>query len=46
VILIARNGESLKRTVAELPKTKGQEHDSIAVDSADPADLKQVLQKT
>jgi 3-oxoacyl-[acyl-carrier protein] reductase len=44
VILIARNGESLKRTVAELPKTKGQEHDSIAVDFADPGALKQALE--
>ncbi|MCE3280170.1 MAG: family oxidoreductase [Bacteroidetes bacterium] len=40
VVLVARNEESLKTTIAELDVSKGQKHDFLAVDFQTPNKLK------
>lgn len=45
VTLVARNAEALERVCAELPKTVGQGHDTVAVDFADAERVQQVIER-
>ena len=44
ITLLARNKENLIATLAELDKSKNQQHNYLCADFADPAALKQQLQ--
>lgn len=44
VILVARNEEALKNTLAELNQTKGQKHNYIIADFQKPTELKQKVE--
>lgn len=43
VVLLARNEELLKNTLAELPKSEGQKHTYLVADFTKPTELKQVI---
>jgi len=45
VTLLARNEESLKSTVKELPTPAAQQHDYLVADFSNPAQLKEVIDK-
>jgi 3-oxoacyl-[acyl-carrier protein] reductase len=45
VTLLARNEESLKSTVKELPTPTAQQHDYLVADFSNPAQLKEVIDK-